>query len=733
MHDRVIVTALLLSAMTGPAGGKAVSDEKKLILIAAKGEKQSFAGVNSEFIRHLEESPFDGTTYYPSARHHGTRLQLSPFNTTITWELEGFRGTINRYRKSAALFKRCTENFLYIYAVTGNKKVECPDWFDDEAQEIVLNNWTVLAAICKESGLKGFVFDDEMYYGDRWNYKSGKYTNTHTAAEYYDQAFLRGARIMKAMSEVFPDIKIMFLHGSDTLGKGSDPARRDALKFAFMDGLLSQCTGQAEIIEGWELAYGYRAEPSFAAARRFLKEDLLSVSRVPEKFRRHSRMAYGIWGDFGADVMKFDDQDILNNWRTPDEMAWTVHCALKHSDRYVWVWNHSMFWLYQNPQNLARERGQAGEAYREAMRRARRDLPGPSAPRGIENLRHRIPHRVAHKEEGYDDEATFGALWQDYTLLSRLNHVWHFRTDPLGAGVREKWYQVGLDLSRWGHLRSGMYWNEQGLGFYDGYGWYRQSFVVPPVPAGKKVFLAFGAIRHSADVYVNGKRTGRYNENPDPRQHKIKKPDPFLVDITEHVNSGRANELTVRVLDLGGRGSGMWKDVLLVAEKFEATVAQRKARDQMTLRAHVPRYWKFKVDPENKGEKGKWHAPGFDDAEWDRIAIDRIWTLQKGYAYYDNAKNPDIQGRAWYRAWIDVPADFQGRKVYVGCRGLDHKSEIYVNGKPVGTNDNWKRPFEFEVTSVVNPGQRSIFAVRIIEGVGIYGKFEVRAAPRAGE
>ena len=697
------------------------SSDKKLILSPASGEKPPLVGPDPCFLRWLDQSPFDGTTLYPSARYDGNPFTLNPFDATVRWKLDALLPTADMYRKNiaAAGLKRPLENFLYVYCTTGNREIAAPDWFDAEF-ETVINNWKVLAALVKACGLPGLFVDDELYYSvyHEWDYEKSKHVETKTAEQYYDQAFRRGAQVMDAINEVYPDIRILFLHGSDNLHPGTDPARHGALKFAFMDGMLSKCTGDAEIIEGWEVAYGYRAEPSYRAARQFIKEDLLQISRVPAKSRRHRKMAYALWADYGGDVMKWDARDVLNNYYTPEEMAWAAHCALKHSDRYVWVWNYSLFW-FANPNDEAQRHGNASEAYLDAMRQARGDLTGPPPPRDRDNVRHRIPVPTAHKQPGYDDHATFGRLWGDYRLLSHLNDVWKFRIDPKNLGMGEKWYRPGLDLSQWGYLRSGMYWHEQNLGFYDGYGWYRQSFTVPEVPAGRKVLLAFGAVRHRADVYVNGRLAGRCNAPAET--------EPFLVDVTPHLRSDGPNELAIRLLDLGGRGSGLWKNVLLIADKFERCEEQHEARRQQTLYAHIPRYWKFRIDPDNEGEAGKWYAAALDDKEWDRIAIDRIWIFQKGYEHYNNAENPDIQGRAWYRTWIDVPADFAGRTIQLAFRGVDHVSEVYVNDRRVGGNSQWNRPFQLDITDAVKPGGPNLLVVRIIEGVGIYGKVEARA------
>ena len=84
---------------------------------------------------------------------------------------------------------------------------------------------------------------------------------------------------------------------------------------------------------------------------------------------------------------------------------------------------------------------------------------------------------------------------------------------------------------------------------------------------GKKIYLAFGAIAHGAEVYVNGRLAGRHNMDGwayavgDPWKKR------FLIDVTGLVQAGTDNTLAVRVVDYGPWGGGIWRPVKLIAEK----------------------------------------------------------------------------------------------------------------------------------------------------------------------
>ena len=101
------------------------SSDKKLILSPASGEKPPLVGPDPCFLRWLDQSPFDGTTLYPSARYDGNPFTLNPFDATVRWKLDALLPTADMYRKNiaAAGLKRPLENFLYVYCTTGNREI----------------------------------------------------------------------------------------------------------------------------------------------------------------------------------------------------------------------------------------------------------------------------------------------------------------------------------------------------------------------------------------------------------------------------------------------------------------------------------------------------------------------------------------------------------------------------------------------------------------------------------
>ena len=144
--------------------------------------------------------------------------------------------------------------------------------------------------------------------------------------------------------------------------------------------------------------------------------------------------------------------------------------------------------------------------------------------------------------------------------------AWQFETDPEDAGVREKWFEGGRPFER--EIQVPGAWNTQGVEFdtkeqlqrylakpvdeklrgpgteadrlfhvYPGPGWYRRVVRVPESWRGKTIWLKFGGVHRTADVWIDGRPVGTH----------IGYVVPFEYDVTKSVSPGRDATITLRV------------------------------------------------------------------------------------------------------------------------------------------------------------------------------------------
>lgn len=90
-------------------------------------------------------------------------------------------------------------------------------------------------------------------------------------------------------------------------------------------------------------------------------------------------------------------------------------------------------------------------------------------------------------------------------LVGPLGDGWEFQIDPLRVGEALGWWRPEVRGGNWQRiLSSSSSWSNQGLRYYKGMAWYRQSLEIPADAAGKRVFLWCGGVDEKAKVWVNG-------------------------------------------------------------------------------------------------------------------------------------------------------------------------------------------------------------------------------------
>ena len=66
----------------------------------------------------------------------------------------------------------------------------------------------------------------------------------------------------------------------------------------------------------------------------------------------------------------------------------------------------------------------------------------------------------------------------------------------------------------------------------------------------------------------------------------------------------------------------------------------------------------------------------------------------------------------WYRKEFEVPAQFNGKTVWLAFRGINYRADIWINGKKVAGSDKVVgafRRYEFDVTPFVKVGRKRMW------------------------
>lgn len=132
--------------------------------------------------------------------------------------------------------------------------------------------------------------------------------------------------------------------------------------------------------------------------------------------------------------------------------------------------------------------------------------------------------------------------------------------------------------------------------------------------------------------------------------------------------------------------------------------------------------WRFKLDPDEQGEKLGWQQPDFDDSAWDTVRTAVSWEAL-GYSY---------DGMGWYRKVLNVPADWQGLTVRLIADGIDDAYTVWVNGRAIATHGSftdheqtvWLKQTVTDITAALKPGQPNTLVLQVVDITGQGGIFK---------
>ena len=178
---------------------------------------------------------------------------------------------------------------------------------------------------------------------------------------------------MRAFQEGYPGITIFLTFGyslpwvESSSGKTSLSEIDYGLLVPFLDGMVEAARGRTRIVDGCELAYGYKSAGQFAALRTMMTNGVLPIVRDPRKYREVFSCAFGLWLDNDWRKHGWDTKDFAKNYFTPETFEQSVHAALQATDQYVWIYSEVPRWWTPagGPTNLP-------AAYEQAVSRARR-------------------------------------------------------------------------------------------------------------------------------------------------------------------------------------------------------------------------------------------------------------------------------------------------------------------------------------------------------------------------
>lgn len=188
-----------------------------------------------------------------------------------------------------------------------------------------------------------------------------------------------------------------------------------------------------------------------------------------------------------------------------------------------------------------------------------------------------------------------------------------------------------------------------------------------------------------------------------------------------------------------------------ILEEVDGKPADAKPTEAVKVKAgaSVLKPWILPSGNDFVKDPAKWHRkpegnPGarfpfvqadFDDRSWENVNVPHDWAINGPFYTERNAVvgggmgRLPIQGVAWYRKKLDIPASDRGRSVYLEVDGAMSYAIVWLNGKLVGGWPNGYSSWRLDLTPYILPGKSNQLAIRIdnprassrwYPGAGIY-------------
>lgn len=142
--------------------------------------------------------------------------------------------------------------------------------------------------------------------------------------------------------------------------------------------------------------------------------------------------------------------------------------------------------------------------------------------------------------------------------------------------------------------------------------------------------------------------------------------------------------------------------------------------------------WKFHWAKDPQSRPADFYKPDYDVKDWKEIKVPSSWQTQ-GYGTPIYSNQPYPFERSWpyvmkepsnknytsykernpvgsYRRTFEVPADWDGREVYMQFDGVDSFFYLWINGQYVGFSKDSRNPARFDISPYLKKGENVVAA-----------------------
>jgi sialate O-acetylesterase len=123
----------------------------------------------------------------------------------------------------------------------------------------------------------------------------------------------------------------------------------------------------------------------------------------------------------------------------------------------------------------------------------------------------------------------------------------------------------------------------------------------------------------------------------------------------------------------------------------------------------------YHVDSSTKGIKGNWQKINLNDSKWKTMKLPKFWESKM-----------NIDGVVWFRKTINIPANWNGKKLSLSLAMIDDFDKTYFNGVKIGqmgaeNPDAWQTERKYTIPAKLVKTGKAIITVRVFDRFGAGG------------
>ena len=144
----------------------------------------------------------------------------------------------------------------------------------------------------------------------------------------------------------------------------------------------------------------------------------------------------------------------------------------------------------------------------------------------------------------------------------------------------------------------------------------------------------------------------------------------------------------------------------LAATKLTSSALAQKSAEVAPGRLVLPmnRGWRYSPSVTEAA-----HSIDFDDSGFAAVVVPHTNVRLPWHSFDDRS----YEFVSLYRRGVKVPAEAQGKRVFVDFEGVMTASTVWFNGKKLGEYKGGYTPFSFELTGLLDPAGKNVLAVDV--------------------